>query len=116
MKKYLAFLLLGSLLFLGSCSTSGSAKASLTTDNIKVRGNCGQCKSRIEKAAYSLNGVNKASWNDEKEMLTVTYDASKTNVDAIEKKMASVGHDTDKYKADPKIYGELPACCKYERH
>ena len=36
-------------------------------------------------------------------------------VDALEKKLASVGHDTEKYKAENKVYDGLPGCCKYDR-
>ncbi|MFA5818075.1 MAG: hypothetical protein WC854_02205 [Bacteroidales bacterium] len=48
-------------------------------------------------------------------MVTVTFDPSKTSVDALSKKFASVGHDTEKYKTDDKVYDALPGCCKYER-
>ncbi len=34
---------------------------------------------------------------------------------AFSKKLASVGHDTEKYKADDKAYNALDECCKYER-
>ena len=32
-----------------------------------------------------------------------------------EKKIAAVGHDTEKYLADDKVYEKLPGCCHYER-
>jgi len=48
-------------------------------------------------------------------MLTVSYDSLKTNRDALSKKLASVGHDTEKYKAPDEVYAKLPACCHYER-
>ena len=85
------------------------------TEIIKVYGSCGMCKSRIEKAAKSLEGVSKASWNIETQMLTVTFDESKVKVNDIHKAVAKVGHDTDMEKADDKVYSDLPGCCKYER-
>jgi hypothetical protein len=36
-------------------------------------------------------------------------------VDALDKKLALVGHDTEKYKAEDKVYDGLPGCCKYDR-
>jgi outer membrane receptor for ferrienterochelin and colicins len=48
-------------------------------------------------------------------MLTVTYDPSKTSRDKLSKKLASVGHDTEKYRAPDDVYDKLPACCHYER-
>lgn len=84
------------------------------TDTFKVWGNCGMCKERIEKAVKS-EGATTAAWDSKTKMLTVSYDPSKTNTDALAKKVASVGHDTEKFKADDKTYNGLPGCCKYER-
>ena len=49
------------------------------------------------------------------EAVKVVYDPSKTNSDVIQKKIIAVGHDTDKYKADDKVYAKLPGCCQYDR-
>jgi copper chaperone CopZ len=84
------------------------------TDSFTVYGNCGMCKSRIDKAA-KLEGVTAASWNKDTKVLTVTYEASKVNNEAIQKKVASVGHDTELFTASDKVYDKLPGCCKYER-
>jgi periplasmic mercuric ion binding protein len=84
----------------------------IKTETIKVSGNCGMCKTRIEKAA-KIDGVGKAEWSDETKILTLVYDASKVQSDDVQKKIAAVGHDTDKYKADDKTYNSLPGCCKY---
>jgi len=92
-------------------AASKSAVAS-KTETLKVQGNCGMCETRIEKAA-KLDGVSKAEWNSETKLLAVTYDPSKTNLDQIGKKIAAVGHDNEKAKADDKAYGSLPSCCKY---
>lgn len=85
---------------------------SIKTETIKVSGNCGMCKSRIEKAA-KIDGVSKADWNDETKLLTLVYDPSKVKADDVQKKIAAVGHDTEKFKADEKVYSKLPGCCKY---
>jgi len=84
------------------------------TETFKVWGKCDMCKDRIEKAA-KVEGATSASWDVKTAMLTVSYDPSKTSKDAISKKLASVGHDTEKYKADDKVYDALPSCCHYER-
>jgi periplasmic mercuric ion binding protein len=86
----------------------------LKTETIKVYGNCGMCKTRIEKAA-KVEGVNKAEWSDETKLLTLVYNPSKITSDDVQKKISAVGHDTEKYKADEKVYNGLPECCKYER-
>jgi mercuric ion binding protein len=94
--------------------TSNVYSQSVTTksETIKVSGNCDMCKARIEKAA-KVDGVSKAEWNKETKLLAVTYEPSKTNTEAIGKKVAASGHDTEKAKAETKVYDKLPGCCKY---
>jgi periplasmic mercuric ion binding protein len=87
----------------------------LKTEKIKVYGNCGSCETRINKAAKTVDGVSKASWDDKTMMLEITYDPTKTNVEKIETAVAKVGHDTDSFKTDDKTYAALPKCCQYER-
>lgn len=82
------------------------------SETIKVSGNCDMCKARIEKAA-KIDGVSKANWDKETKMLAVTFDPSKTSGDAIQKKIAAAGHDTEKVKAETKVYDKLPGCCHY---
>lgn len=80
----------------------------------KVYGNCDMCKERIEKAA-SFEGVKSAEWNEESKIMRVTFDSTKTSSEAIQKKIAAVGHDTEKQKANDKAYNKLPECCLYDR-
>jgi copper chaperone CopZ len=93
---------------------TGTKTSGPKTETFKVWGNCGMCKDRIEKAVKE-EGATSASWDVKTKMLTVSFDASKTSVDALDKKLALVGHDTEKYKAEDKVYDGLPGCCKYER-
>jgi periplasmic mercuric ion binding protein len=113
-KLFVAIVLL--LSFSGAVSAQATAKneGQLKTETIKVFGNCGMCKDRIEKAAKD-EGASSAAWDSKTKLLTVTFDPSKTNADALSKKMASVGHDTEKYKASDDVYTKLPGCCHYER-
>lgn len=104
------FLLIALFAFIGS-----SVVAQEKTDNIKVYGNCEMCKNRIEKAATKIEGVTKAEWNVDSKVLTIAYDAQKTNLEEIQKKIAAVGHDTEKHSAENEVYKKLPGCCKYER-
>jgi periplasmic mercuric ion binding protein len=90
------------------------AQGTTKTENIKVWGNCEMCKTRIEKAA-KVDGVTKADWSDETKTLALVYNPAKVSIDDIQKKIAAVGHDTEKYKGDDKAYSKLPDCCKYDR-
>ena len=87
---------------------------STKTETFKVWGKCDMCKARIEKTVKA-EGATSANWNTKTSILTITFDPAKTSVDALGKKLASVGHDTEKYKADNKVYDALPGCCHYER-
>jgi mercuric ion binding protein len=111
MKTKSIMLVAGLLLFSITSLFANIAK----TEKIKVYGNCGQCKTRIEKAVKSVDGVTKATWNDTDEMLTVTFDDTKTSVSKIEETVAKAGHDTDHIKATDKAYNALPGCCRYDR-
>jgi len=80
-----------------------------------VAGNCGMCETRIEKAAKEVEGVTEADWNKETKMLEVTFSGDEADVKAVQKAVATVGHDTEAFKAEDSVYDKLPACCKYER-
>lgn len=84
------------------------------TDTIKVYGECGMCKSRIQKI-LKIDGISSAVWDVDTKMLTVSYNPAIITNDDIQKKIATVGHDTEKYRADDKVYEKLPGCCHYER-
>lgn len=79
-----------------------------------VKGNCGSCKARIEKAAKDA-GADAAEWSAEKQTVILQFDASKTSADKILKKIADVGHDNEKYKSSDSVYNDLPGCCLYDR-
>ncbi|MFY9151054.1 MAG: efflux RND transporter periplasmic adaptor subunit [Prolixibacteraceae bacterium] len=93
----------------------GTKMAKMEMKMIKVSGNCDLCKERIETAAKSVAGVMTAEWTAEKQMIHVEFDPAKTSSDAIQKAIAAVGHDTEKYKATKEIYDKLPGCCQYRK-
>jgi periplasmic mercuric ion binding protein len=99
------------LFLLGAVSVFAGTK----TEKIEVKGNCGMCESRIEKAAKSVDGVSKADWNKDTKILEVTFDDTKTDLDKVEVAIAKVGHDTPKHKASTEVYDKLPSCCHYDR-
>ncbi len=84
------------------------------TDSIKEWGNCETCKGKIEKAA-KVAGAASANWSETSKMLVVSYDRSKTSNLDIQKKIASVGYDTQDVKATEESYKKLDKCCQYKR-
>jgi periplasmic mercuric ion binding protein len=116
MKTIKLFIAVALLFTIGTSlyAQAGAKTSGPKTDSFKVLGNCEMCKDRIEKSVKE-EGVTSAVWDVKTKMVTVTYDPSKTSVDKMAKKIASVGHDTEKYKADDKVYDALPGCCHYDR-
>lgn len=84
------------------------------TETVHVNGNCGMCKTKIEKAAKDA-GASKAEWDSESKTLKVTYSSSTTNLGKIQETVAGVGYDTRDFRATDEAYSKLHACCKYER-
>lgn len=78
----------------------------------KVSGNCGQCKTRIEKA-MKISEVKFAKWDKKTKMLKVAYLADAISLDSLKKRTAEVGHDTEPFKANDAVYANLPGCCLY---
>lgn len=79
-----------------------------------VKGNCVQCKSRIENTALQM-GAESASWSVESQTLSVHFDENKFTADDLLRKLADVGHDNEKYKTSDATYSALPKCCLYDR-
>lgn len=90
-----------------------NAQSTIQTTTIAVKGNCDECKERIENAV-DIKGVKNAVWDEVKQALTVTFDSKKVVVEDIEKAIAKSGHKTEHFEADLKAYNGLPSCCKYE--
>ena len=90
------------------------AQTALQKETIKVWGNCGMCKTTIEKAAKKA-GVKTANWNEDSKELKVSYAVNKTSSAKIQEAIAKSGYDTQDLTADIKAYDNLHGCCKYER-
>jgi len=92
-----------------------SASAGGETATFKVYGNCSMCKERVEGSLKGVKGVQSATWDVESKTMKVVYDPKVISVDDIQKKVAAVGHDTEKVSAVAGVYNELPGCCQYTR-
>jgi len=93
--------------------TAGGVIAETVNGKLTVQGLCSMCKERIEKTALGVNGVTRAEWDGDTKLLALQFDSAKTKLEIISRELAKVGHDTDKDKADDKVYDALPGCCKY---
>ena len=125
MKKIILSVALIAALGLSSCknetkkdsnttNTEISNETAMTNVSFGVRGNCGMCKTTIEKAANNVEGVATATWDVDKKKIEVSFDEAKTDAIVIHKAIAASGYDTDKVKGDLDAYEGLPGCCKYD--
>ena len=85
------------------------------TKIFKVNGVCEMCRHRIENAILKSDGIWSANWEEGSKTLVVKYNKLKTDPDKIQQVIASVGHDTNKFKAPDNSYAALPDCCHYTR-
>lgn len=108
------FALISTVVF-AQTQPSPTASAKVVTANLKVLGNCGMCKERIEKAV-EVKGVKQAKWNISTKNLEVTYVPEKITEMKIRELVSAVGHDTDSTKAKDAVYAKLPFCCLYRDH
>ena len=100
------------MLLFAFATTQLKAQSKIITDTITIYGNCGECKARIEDAAFQ-KGVKSAIWDKKTHLLTVIYNADKTTLEKISIAIAKVGHDNRFKLAADKTYNKLPSCCAY---
>ena len=103
-----------SFVLIACCITATSFAQKTKTETIKVSGECGMCKKKIEKAAVA-SGASYAVWNVDSKILTVKYKSSETNLAKIQQSVANSGYDTQDIKTTEEAYNKLDDCCKYER-
>ena len=95
-------------------TTEVSKEIAMTDLSFGVRGNCGMCKTTIEKAANSVEGVTAANWDKDKKKIDISFDSSKTDAMAIHNAIAASGYDTEKVAGNEEAYKNLPGCCQYD--
>jgi cation transport ATPase len=101
--------------FVGFSTHAQERKNKNAKYTFEVNGNCEQCQKRIQKAAFSVDGVKSAVWNIETHQLSLILNEEKCSPLDVKRAIANVGHDTDQVKATDANYEKLHHCCLYER-
>lgn len=116
-KPFLYSAVFGIALISTACSESNSTveEAVASQESFKVYGNCGMCKNTIEGSLKDVKGVDKAVWNQETKMMSVSYDASIISLSDVKNKIANSGYDMEDVRASNEDYEALHGCCQYER-
>ncbi|WP_339839670.1 DUF3347 domain-containing protein [uncultured Flavobacterium sp.] len=97
-----------------SFTSSYAQIKNVTTEQVKIYGNCGMCQKTIEKAG-NIKNISSVDWDKETKMATLIFDTKATNKDEILKRIALAGYDSDAFLAPDDAYNKLPGCCQYER-
>lgn len=113
MKQLILFSALVALFF--SCASTQTGSGSKITSTLKVYGQCGMCKEKIETELSYTPGVSFGEWNTETKELTVRYNPKKITLDKIKQVLADIGYDSETHRASDEAYNKLHHCCKYER-
>jgi len=92
---------------------NANAQKTVAQDTLIVKGVCGDCKNRIETAAYS-KGVKFAEWTQETDKLVIAYRTDKTSIEEIKQRILDAGHSVGDTKPTKENYHALPKCCQYE--
>ena len=124
MKNYFLFLLFTVAISFISCNKEIKKETTTPTEisnelaeleiSFGVRGNCGMCKSTIEEAANSVEGIAKANWDVDQKKIKISLLDNKTNIMSIHEAIALSGYDTEKVSGDLDAYNNLPGCCQYD--
>lgn len=111
MRTLLSLLALPVLLFFNSCSAQTKNMHSRT---VRIDGDCPMCEKTIEKVAY-VKGEAEADWDVDAKTARITFDSTRTTLDAVLQRIAHAGYDSEHYLAPKEAYDKLPGCCQYER-
>ncbi|MBK9509964.1 MAG: heavy-metal-associated domain-containing protein [Cytophagaceae bacterium] len=79
---------------------------------IKTSAICEMCKERIEKQLAFTKGVTESNLDLKDKVITISYNAKKTDVTKLKKAINDAGYDADETAANEKSYEKLPSCCK----
>lgn len=85
-----------------------------TETSFGVKGNCKMCKSTIETAALSLDGVLKADWDVKTKQVSLVYDTQMVDLTSIHQAISNSGYGTDLNELNKEAYDNLPLCCQYD--
>jgi hypothetical protein len=107
-------ILIATTLLLSTTACKAQQIKNAKTETVQIYGNCGMCKSTIEKAGNDKKTAT-VNWNKDSKMATLTFDSTKTNKSEILKRIALSGYDNDEFLAPNDAYSGLHGCCQYDR-
>jgi copper chaperone CopZ len=94
---------------------SGSSRIDhAQTVTVRIDGDCPMCERTIEKVGF-VKGEAAVDWDVDAKTAVITFDSTRTTMDAVLQRIAQAGYDNERYLAPKEAYDKLPGCCQYER-
>lgn len=103
------------LFCLFSISVSVAQDAKVQEVQIKTSAVCKMCKNTIEKALSYEKGIKNSTLDVTSQVITVSYNPKKTDLNKIKKAINESGYDADELPANQKAYDKLDDCCKKDK-
>lgn len=98
--------------------TARSVAQSTVTTRIKTQiycSHCAQCETcgmRFDSELYKLKGLKSFSIDASANIITVSYNPKKINIDRIRQCISECGYDADDVPATEKGLSSLDSCCR----
>ncbi|RPI14677.1 MAG: heavy-metal-associated domain-containing protein [Ignavibacteriae bacterium] len=87
---------------------AGNKKTTINIPTIQ----CGMCKKTITSVLKDIDGVKSVNVNMNTKKVSVKFDDTKTNIEALENAITAAGYDANDKKRDAAAYDNLHGCCK----
>ncbi|HOY33435.1 MAG TPA: heavy metal-associated domain-containing protein [Bacteroidales bacterium] len=111
-KLIIASLMLMALMMVSTMTFSQKISKNEKEIQITTSAVCGMCKTHLEEGLAFEKGIKNVSLDLETKVLTVVYNAQKTDEARVLTLVNNLGYDANDTKANPEAYEKLPACCK----
>lgn len=108
MSLALSYALAFGILVVNACSTAETRTAKINVPTAQ----CMMCANNIDKALKKVDGVTEVNVDMDVKVVSVTYDATRTDVAKLEQAIAGAGYRANQAPADSTVYASLPDCCK----
>lgn len=103
------------ILFVSSIGFSFAQDSKTEEVQIKTSSVCKMCKNTIEKALSFEKGIKNSNLDVPSQVVTVSYNPKKTDINKIKKAINEAGYDADESPANSKAYNKLEDCCKKDK-
>lgn len=111
-QSFLLFFMLFAIASFGQQSKKNQKAVIKTTIYCDHCKECETCGPKFQSNMLKIKGVRMYELDEKNKTITVYYNATKTDLQAIKTAISKLGYDADDIKADVVAYESLDNCCK----